>query len=95
MLLTLVLLLALAIRPYSPPAVVPLGASPALFSAERALPHLQAIAQRPHPVGSPENAEARAYIVQQLAGMGFQPEVQRAAVLNPRNGRGPIRPAPC
>ena len=45
------------------PAIVPASAPATEFSAERAMEHIRVIAQEPHPVGSPENAQVRAYII--------------------------------
>src|SRR5215207_8257587 len=42
------------------------------FSAERAFPHVERIAERPHPVGSAANAEVREYLVGQLAALGLR-----------------------
>lgn len=86
MLLTLALIAALAAAPFTPASVVPADASPTIFSAERALPHLQAIAQSPHPVGSPENARGRDYLMTHLRGMGLQPELQPSVGFRPENG---------
>ena len=54
-----------------PPAVVPASAAPTEFSAERALAHVRAIAQRPHPVGSADNARVREYVLAQLRALGL------------------------
>jgi hypothetical protein len=90
MLGALVLLGALAVAPYVPRSVVPATAPADVFSAERALPHLRAIAQEPHPVGSPANARVRDYLLGQLAALGLRPEVQRAAVFRAPTGDGVI-----
>ncbi len=90
MLGALVLLGALAIAPYIPRSVVPASAPADVFSAERALPHLQAIAREPHPVGSPANARVRDYLIGQLSALSLQPEVQRTAVFDAREGVGAI-----
>jgi hypothetical protein len=82
MLLALALVPILALMPFSPPEVVPATAPATVFSAERALPHLHAIAQQPHPVGSPENAQVRDYLFQQLTDLGFQTEIQQTTVLS-------------
>jgi len=42
--------------------------------------HVLAIAQEPHPVGSPQNAHVRDYIMNQLNEMGLSPEVQASTV---------------
>lgn len=74
--LMLLLLVFLGIYQMEPPSVVSADAMPTVFSAERAIEHVQAIARNPRPVGSAENAAARDYIVAQLTDLGLQPEVQ-------------------
>ena len=68
------------------PAVVPASAPADEFSAERAMEHIRAIFQEPHPVGSPGNAQARDYIIAQLEGLGLAPEVQQTTALIPSRG---------
>jgi len=77
-LLIVVLLAALSLLRLSPPAAVPADAPANLFSSGRAMVHLRAIAQRPHPTGSAENDRVRAYLVGQLEALGLDVEVQRA-----------------
>jgi len=62
------------------PGVAPATAAPDDFSAERALVHVLAIAQEPHPMGSPQNARVRDYIVEQLDALGLSPEIQTSTV---------------
>jgi hypothetical protein len=88
MLCALIALGMLAITPYIPSRVVPASASGDVFSADRALPHLRAIARQPHPVGSPANAHVRDYLLAQLSALGLQPEVQRATVFRAPTGDG-------
>jgi hypothetical protein len=57
-----------------PPRTVPDSAPSTEFSSARALQHVRAICQSPHPVGSPENARVREYLVRELVSLG--PEVQ-------------------
>ncbi|SYX84279.1 M28 family peptidase [Paenibacillus alvei] len=45
------------------------------FSAERAMKHVRAIAQLPHPSGSLENERVRTYLVEQMELLGLQPNV--------------------
>ncbi|MBU2668553.1 M28 family peptidase [Actinoplanes bogorensis] len=59
-----------------PPASRPVSAPEAEFSAERAFQQVEAIATRPHPVGSPANDEVRERLLTTLRGMGLTPEVQ-------------------
>jgi len=56
-------LAALSIILIRPPAPLPESAPADRFSAARALPHIQALAARPRPVGSPAHAEAQAYLI--------------------------------
>ena len=58
----------------TPPAGVDVSLS--TFSAQRAMPLLMKIAQKPHPIGTPENAEVRAYLLAQLRALGYDPQVQ-------------------
>src|SRR5215207_2128667 len=55
-LVAMVATVALALYQFVPPAVVPADAPAKEFSAERAMTHLEVIARKPHPVGSPANA---------------------------------------
>lgn len=55
-----------------PPAALPASASPAEFSAGRALEHVRAIARVPHPPGTAAHEEARRYIIRQLTGPGVE-----------------------
>jgi hypothetical protein len=60
-----------------PPAARDASAPAADFSAERAMAHVFAIAQRPHPMGSPEHDRVRDYVVAELTRLGVPPQVQR------------------
>ena len=64
------------------------------FSAERAMAHVRAIAQRPHPMGSPDHARVKAYVIGALQALGFTVERQAATGVrvpgrDPRT-RGPV-----
>jgi hypothetical protein len=67
-----------------PPAVVPASAPATEFSAERALAHVRAIAQRPHAIGSPDNTRVREYVIGQLRSLGLEPQVQEATGVGTR-----------
>ncbi len=54
------------------------------FSAERAMEHVEAISQAPHPPGSEEIERVRTYILGQLEAMGFSPEIQETTIAIPR-----------
>jgi peptidase M28-like protein len=66
------------------PAVVPASAPATEFSAERALAHVRAIAQRPHPIGSADNARVREYVIAQIRLLGLEPQVQEATGVGTR-----------
>ena len=76
-----------AIRQIQPPATVPATAPATDFSSARAMGHLRAIAQRPHPTGSPENARVREYIIGQLRMLGLDPELQAATAVRDEGKR--------
>lgn len=80
MLLLLGVLVFLGMYQMEPPRVVSADAAPTVFSAARAMQHVEAMAQNPHPTGSAENAKARDYLVAQLTSLGLQPEVQTTDV---------------
>jgi len=61
-----------------PPGAIPENAPPTAFSAERAMKHVVAIAQRPHPIGSAEHDRVRDYLVAQLRNLGPEPQIQTA-----------------
>lgn len=67
------------------PAPLPAHAPPAVFSAERAMNDVRAIALRPHPIGSAENARVRDYLLTRAGQLGLSAEVQRGAAVQ---GRG-------
>jgi hypothetical protein len=79
-LLTIAATIALALYQFVPPEVVPAEAPKTEFSAERALAHLEVIAREPHPVGSPENARVRDYLIQGISATGLRPQVQKTTV---------------
>lgn len=74
----------LALYRTRPPAAVAATAPPAVFSAERAAAHVEAMARAPHPVGSSEHAAVRDRLVAALAALGLSPEVQTAAAVSDR-----------
>ena len=68
-----------------PPGAIPENAPPAAFSAERAMKHVVAIAQRPHPIGSAEHDRVRDYLVAQLSILGLEPQIQNATGVGTRS----------
>ena len=63
-----------------PPAPVSADAPPGLFSAERAMADVRAIARAPHPTGSAENARVRAHLLARLRQMGLAAGTQSGAL---------------
>ena len=80
LLLVMMLSVLLGFAQFKTPAVVPTSAPATEFSAERAMTKLQVIAHQSRLIGSPANAQIRAYLIQQISAMGLQPEVQTATV---------------
>lgn len=69
-----------AVYQIRPPDPVSATAPAREFSSERAMKHLEVIAAHPHPIGTPEHAEVRDYILRQLTDLGLAAEVQTAEV---------------
>lgn len=76
----------LALYRMTPPAPVSANAAATDFSSGRAIEHLKVISRKPHPVGVPEHAVVRDYLVQQLTVLGLEPEVQKTTVANKLSG---------
>ncbi len=91
MFVILAALVCLGIYQLQPLHARPVSSGATAFSTERALADLQVIARQPHPVGSPENALVRDYIVSQLQQLGLTVEVQTAT--SSRTIRGTTRTA--
>ena len=70
-----------------PPSPLPANAPATEFSAERAIRHIQVIAQEPHPTGSAANEAVRGYILAQLRDLGLETETQRDGELENVLGR--------
>jgi putative aminopeptidase FrvX len=58
------------------PDAVPANAPVQMFSAERAMKHIVAVALKPHPSGSAENVRVRDYIRNELSKLGIPSEIQ-------------------
>ena len=67
-----------------PPVALAASAQLTSFSAERAMKHVLAIAQRPHPIGSAEHDRVRDYLVEQLSNLGLGPQIQNATGVGTR-----------
>lgn len=76
----------LAIYLQRPPQASPATAPLTEFSSARAMDHLRAIAQKPHPIGSAALADVRAYILSELTAMQLSPQIQEAIVVSERRG---------
>ncbi|MCV2490944.1 M28 family peptidase [Geodermatophilus sp. YIM 151500] len=74
-----------------PPAPVPADAPEGAFSAERAIRHLDRIAEAPRPPGSAAHAEARDHLVERLRSWGLATEVQQDVGLTDRGAPGTQR----
>lgn len=74
--IVLILAALLAVWRSLPPSPLPVTAPAEIFSASRALKDVEAIAARPHPVGSADHARVRDYLVRRLTGMGLVPLLQ-------------------
>ena len=71
-------------RVVRPPSPVPATAPDTVFSAERAMRHVAAIAVRPHAMGMPDHDRVRDYIVSQIAALGLRPQIQRTTAIGTR-----------
>lgn len=80
------LLVWLSLRSSSPPAAIGPDAAPGVFSSGRALVHLRAITQKPHPVGSLEHDVVRDYILREISAQGLIPSIQKTTAVNRRWG---------
>ena len=82
----LLLWIALSFVPRSRPAPEPANAPPTGFSAARAIDQVRAIAQRPHPTGTPEHDRVRDYLVAEIARQGLSPQIQAGFIEFNRRG---------
>ncbi len=64
--------IALAILGTTPQSPTAADSDPSQFSAKRAMEHVQVIAAKPHPTGSSENAEVRAYLIAEMEDLGME-----------------------
>jgi hypothetical protein len=60
-----------------PPQALPADAPTDVFSAARALRHVEAIAREPHPLGSRPAKSVREYIINELKALALKPEIQQ------------------
>ena len=76
--LGLILTGGLAIYGTRPPSAAGASAAIDVFSAARAMTHLEHIAKYPHPIGSDEAARVREYLVEELRALGGEVHVEQA-----------------
>jgi len=72
----------------APTAPLAADAPAEVFSAARAMTHVETIADDPRPVGSAQHAEVRAYLLQQLGSLGWRTEVQESVGMFDFGGDG-------
>ncbi len=77
--IVLSLAVVLGAVPLIPPGV-PEDPSPTDFSTRRAQGLIERLAREPHPIGTPEIERVRAVIVNELRGLGLEPELQTVEV---------------
>lgn len=82
--LFLAVVLAIALRPPTPPKPLGSDAPAARFSATRAMRDLREIARAPHPAGSREHERVRDYLVRRLRELGLEPQVQTTTAVVPQ-----------
>ncbi|MEO6232439.1 MAG: M20/M25/M40 family metallo-hydrolase [Ferruginibacter sp.] len=82
-----ILLIVISLRSAGPPPVKQGNIADTSFSVNRALTHLNQIANAPHSTGSLENARVRAYIVSVCKQEGFEVEIQQATSINAARNR--------
>lgn len=67
-----------------PPSVVPATAADTVFSAERAMHDIEAIAARPHAIGMADHDRVRDYIMGRLVALGIKPQLQTTTAVGTR-----------
>jgi len=83
----LLALVGIGIYQTIPPKPKLLPTPESAFSSARAMSHVRQIGSKPHPTGSPENAEVREYLISQIKALGLTPEIQAAVFVNPKTGK--------
>jgi hypothetical protein len=81
----ILLLVFVSTTALKPPQPLAATAAPAEFSAERALIHVRAIAQAPHPIGTDADSAVRSYLLTQLTALGLNPQVFSSIGVYARN----------
>src|SRR6187549_1168098 len=72
------------VRVARPPRPVDATAPDTVFSAQRAMKHVEQIAQRPHPMGSADHDRVRDYIIGQLSALGLSAQIQQTTAIGTR-----------
>jgi hypothetical protein len=67
-----------------PPSVVPATSPDTIFSAERAMHDVEAIAVRPHAMGMTDHDRVRDYITGRLTSLGLKPQLQTTTAVGTR-----------
>ena len=80
----LALALLLGVIALQTPSPKGLTVSPNGFSAARAMVDVRRIAQRPHPVSSPEHQRVQDYLVGRMTSLGLSPALQVGGELSPQ-----------
>ena len=80
LIVALVVGLVLGVYATMPPSPLGADAPTAQFSATRAMADVRIIAAKPHPAGSPENAEVRAYLQQRMTALGMEVSLDAAPI---------------
>ena len=88
----LILLGGLALAFGRPPRALPADAPAEVFSAGRAMRHVEAIAHEPHPLGSAAEEPVRVYLIDELKKLGLEPELQRPRDARERGPESQSRP---
>jgi Peptidase family M28 len=81
LIVALVVGVVLGIYATMPPSPLSADAPATSFSATRAMTDIQIIAVKPHPVGTPENAKVRGYILQRMTALGMETQTDQAPIL--------------
>jgi hypothetical protein len=85
--IVLVLALILAIWRIQTPTPAAVDAPATAFSAARAFTDINAMAQKPHPVGTVEHERVRTYITARMTALGLAPRLQSARSTEKFGGR--------
>jgi hypothetical protein len=75
-LVLLLLGLTAAVLATRTPGPAPVDAAPKVFSASRAMADVRAIAERPHPIGSPGQVQVHDYLLKRMTDLGLGPQAR-------------------